>query len=123
MRQPMDVFAGQCFSPFICAILFLGPQSYGTQPRTDLRRGFISASPEFVGDLLCAALFLKKLPLYLTRPTLGFRCTRPVGYDRINYLGILDEQLLVERDQLEQRAVVGTACKFSHGSRRGAGVQ
>ena len=64
--------------------------------------GRIALRTQLIGDLLCSAFFLKELAFCLGRTPFGLRRACGVGQDRVDNCRILDQELLVERDQLEQ---------------------
>ncbi len=72
----------------------------------ELCGGFLSLRPQLVRDLLGAAFLFEEFALGLGRAALGFGRSVRVVDDRVDNGRRSDEQLLVDRDQFEQVAVL-----------------
>ena len=71
----------------------------------EFRRGAVSARPQLFGDLPRAPLLLKKLASGFFCAAFSLGSARRIEQDRVNQVWGANQALLVERNELQQRAV------------------
>src|SRR5687767_2960148 len=78
-----------------------------------LRTCFIAPCSQLVCDLLGTAFLFKELSFYFARPSFGFGCSSGIADYRFDDRRVLDQQLLVKRDEFEQQPILGLSGKSS----------